>query len=233
MSTSSSQTALRVSDWGRVAFSLFLAAGVHACWLLMDLSSPEPGDPAPLPQVVAFSSQTAGGWSPTLFSLPSLTGFSGAMRDQSLQSAPPLVSPLRLTEDIRYERNPPEMSLPELDAGRVPFSDSVLSRVTGEAEPSGLEPGWQLSFPDGNALEVEWSRVPAGVPEDGGFELVGEISFDESGRVSSLLLHPPLPEDPVTSEAMQTLRRIRSLEEKPSQQVRFRYRYQPQPMESQ
>lgn len=203
-----------------------LAAAAHVLWLLTPLEYPQPPVRKEAPVVTAYVRELPGGWSPTLFSLPSPTGFSGAMKEESFHTVPPLQSPLRLTESLRA--SPPEVNLPEQPMTwgerRTPTPlETVLPPPDSAAPPERA--GWRVDFLNGPDTEVRITRLPGETPQNGKLELSGEVSFDVSGRVSSLLVHSTKKQDASVREAVNALRRMRAPDAPPDYRFRFRFSY--------
>ena len=207
--------------------SISLALLFHALWLSLRLSTPEPQSFNPPPVVSAFFRELPGSWSPTLFSLPSPTGFSGAMKKNNLHTAPPLESPLDLTGSVRLSM--PDLSLSqELNRSFAP-EESRLKTLGFSIQPSQPDrvPEWSFVFLDDPEIESRLSRLPQEVPERIPFELNGEMTFDESGRLLSMIMEPTSFQDPVAGEAIRILRRIQAPEAPAERRMRFRFSYLP------
>lgn len=215
------------SDQGLLLLSFGAAVLLHALWGMMPISMPAAAEEEDPPQVTAYIQALPGGWSPTLFSLPSITGFSGAMKQDRFETAPPLQSPLELTEEIRIHAAGPidEASAPSLSLGRPTHVRSVLLPAPAVPEPASS--GWRLSFPLLPDRSVRLSRLPARRPQSGSLDLSGDVQFDASGRVQSLVVHPPVPSgDPAVQEAVRALRRVRvDNSVQAGQPYRFQFRY--------
>lgn len=210
-----------------VLICFLLALLVHGLWMSLSLRSPQAAAPPSPPQVTAYFRELPGGWSPTLFSLPSPAGFSGAMRENAVRTAPPLQSPLALTESIRLPLPDQEWFLRE--SGAIPRPDTALQTVQFPFTPPAVtvEEGWSLRFPDYPELEVRLSRLPGQTPERLPFGLTGEMSFDASGRLTSLVVDPSPQQDPLLPGVNRVLRRVRVPEATPEERMRFRFWYTP------
>ena len=208
--------------------SFLMALLVHGLWTSVSLRSPQPAAPPSPPQVTAYFRELPGGWSPTLFSLRSPAGFSGAMRENAVRTAPPLQSPLALTESIRLPL--PDESFFLRESGELPRTDTQLQTLHFPFSPPAVtleEPGWSLRFPDHPELEIRLSRLPETVPARVPFGVTGEMTFDASGRLASLVLDPALRQDALIPEVNRVLRRVQVPTASPGKRMRFDFRYTP------
>lgn len=202
-----------------------LAAVLHGFWLSVSLESP-PQTSRPHPtRVTAYFEELPGGWSPTLFSLPSPTGFSGAMKENRLRTAPPLQSPLTLTEDIRVPV--PKFSLRPEAVLEMPrdVEGYVIPPYTVPGKTASAVERWSLVFPEDPRLEARLSRLPQERPEILPYTISGEMAFDASGRLASLLVDPSSQEDPADISIIRTLRRVRAPLAPPGRWIRFSFTY--------
>lgn len=209
-----------------LGLSLVIASLLHLIWFSIPINVPQKTTMAQPPVVTAFLRELPGGWSPTLFSLPSPTGFSGAIKQSDLQVAPPLQSPLHLTESIRLSST----ALPPTASSPFPsFSDTqtgVFSSIFPfpEPEPTAVS-GWLFQLEEEVPFDVRISRLPQRVPDEVHFEVRGQIFFDESGRLESLLIDPPHRDTQVFQEAVQVLRRLQAPNSDAGRPYRFRFSY--------
>lgn len=205
--------------------SFSLALVLHGFWFSISLESPQSIDRPTPARVTAFFEELPGGWSPTLFSLPSPTGFSGAMKDNRLRTAPPLQSPLDLTESIRIPvpkfslRPESTLEMPRNIRGRALLSTPLPAMATPGREK------WSISFPDAPELEPRLSRLPENTPENVPFRVSGSMSFDASGRLVSLLVDPASQEDAADLNSIHVLRRVQVSNATPGEWVRFHFTF--------
>ena len=216
-----------VSDGAWLLLSFAGALVFHAAWLAIPLGRPASRPLPEPPTVTALVERIPGGWSPTLFSLPSVTGFSGAMKQDRFQTLPPLQSPLNLTGTVKVPF--PEASFWDPVPLALPPSSSLPLSAQLElpdAQPPASMPMWSLELPDLALAPLRLSRRPEQEPSVPRLDLTGEIAFSEGGRVSSLVVHPPVPRDPAVQGMIRVLRRVRSGSDYPVHQpLRFRFSY--------
>lgn len=211
--------------------SLLTAVLLHALWLMMPWSRPlRPSEPPPR-TVLNFQPESTGFlWSPTLFSLPTSLGFSGARDRQSQTVAmPPLESPLDLSmpmSSMPMDLLPPAASPMQRMTPRFAPLTSETAELPPESRPGPHR--WTLTFTSEDAPELLVFRPPRIPVSPVTLKISGVMHFDEHGQVKHLLVDPPGPPTPLRQETLQSLRLARIPRGLGPVRTRFALNLQPQ-----
>ncbi|MDF3128902.1 hypothetical protein P0Y35_06820 [Kiritimatiellaeota bacterium B1221] len=214
-------------SWILPILAVSLSLTVHALWLLPPQALP-PAQPAPQEsRLYAYLNLDARTWSPTLFSLPSSLGFSGAIEQNASNVEPPLKSPVQLT---RLE--PVNLSLLFDDAVLHPplaMQSQLPVTVYSDHRPASkpaFPSVWRLQVLEGPSSKLELSRLPP-EPSGGSVVVTGDMTFDQGGQLTSLILDPmDLPEN-LRSDIVRVLRRVRREGSQIEARIRFRFSFAP------
>ena len=218
----------RFPSWGLPLLAVVLSLLVHALWLISPQKQPEL---QPKPQIVrlyAYPNLDTRVWSPTLFSLPSSLGFSGAIRQNTSNVLPPLKSPVRISHPTPLQI---EAMFPDTGIQREP---SLRNRLPVTVQPMERTPAakdlvyaWKLDTPDHPDILLELNRAPGIPPSEGPVVITGTLVFDPGGQVQSMMLDPPVLYPGLRPQVIRSLRRVRRLNGSDTQRIRFRFAYVP------
>lgn len=219
---------LNFPAWGFPVLALSASLLAHAVWLIPPQHHPAPASSPPTIKLYAYPNLDTSVWSPTLFSLPSALGFSGAMRPSTSNVLPPLKSPVRISQltPVNIEILFPEPVIKE----KIQLQTLLPITVppTGFAADSVPEIyAWRLEVLDAPDIRLELNRLPGVPPFQGGVVLTGTMTFDPGGQVQSLLLDPPVMYPDLRPQIIRSLRRVRRLRGNGTQRIRFRFAYAP------
>ncbi|MGA0369714.1 MAG: hypothetical protein ACO3N7_09730, partial [Kiritimatiellia bacterium] len=181
----------RFPSWGLPLLAVSLTLMVHALWLVFPQPRPVPAPEPRSVRLFAYPNLDARTWSPTLFSLPSSLGFSGAIRPNSNNVRPPLQSPLSLIDSapLDLSRIFPEPGL-KYDPPREWLLPVTSAAYTDPLPFSKNTPYvWTLKVLEGVA-DLELNRLPPSPGDKLTLVLTGEMTFDAGGQITSLFLDP-------------------------------------------
>lgn len=218
----------RSSSWGVPFLAVSLTVIVHVVWLVIPQKEmtlrPEPKGV----RLYAYPNLDARAWSPTLFSLPSSLGFSGAIRKNTNNVLPPLKSPLKLTtlSPVDLTALFPEPGLEKVMPvrSRLPVTVRVDSPEELAEPPSFV---WTLQVLEGKGSRLELNRLPAPPADGNALVLNGVMTFDPAGQITSLFLEPNSLKGSTRAQIIRALRRVRRSGEATEGRIRFRFAYQP------
>ncbi|WFB37388.1 hypothetical protein P3T73_06400 [Kiritimatiellota bacterium B12222] len=220
----------KLPAWSLSMMALLLAFMVHALWVVIPQPHLHRETVVPKGKLYAYPNLDTQRWSPTLFSLPSPLGFSGAIRQREPNVLPPLKSSLILHSpsvvnlDDFFET--PGLDIPLSPVSHLPIT--VYSEAKVLPQPV-LSFSWRLTILDGDDLDYEMVRLPGPPQSARAVVLHGTMTFDASGQVSSLILDPPLLPQETRSAVLRSLRRVRRLKGEGETRIRFRFAYEPEP----
>jgi len=202
---------------------------LHGGWLLMPLPELRPREGFPLASIHLLSETPPWVWTPTIFSLPTRFGFSGAMyRDTSIVE-PPLESPVDLSVSswLHEEgpRPPPELP-PPADTPAFGLLTPVPAESPAPTEPQVLR--WSLVFPEQSLTPLSGFRPPQAPTLTRAVHLEGALEFDEFGMVSHVLLARNPLNDAERREVLRSLRSHRIPRGLPPARHNFRLSYLPE-----
>lgn len=215
-------------SWGLPILALSLAVLVHGLWLVAPQYPPEIAARPHKVRLYAYPNLDTRVWSPTLFSLPSSMGFSGAMRQNASNVLPPLKSPVRISRptevsmDLLFTEPVLQNELPlrsNLPVTLPPIALPVESAAWGYV--------WQLDALNGPKSQLEINRLPVSPPGGGPLVVTGTFDFDRGGQVQSLILDPPALSPDLRTQVIRALRRVRQIKPAAPRRVRFRFAYVP------
>ncbi|MCC5850552.1 MAG: hypothetical protein JJU29_20895 [Verrucomicrobia bacterium] len=219
------------SNLAHGVISVLTALFLHALWLMMPLSKPQRPATSPTRTVLNFQPESTGFlWSPTLFSLPTSMGFSGARDRQSQTVAmPPLESPLDLAMslDLAPANLLPSPTLP-MQSMQPRFAPLTPAAEEFPPESRSGPYRWRLSFTSDEAPELQVFRPPRIPLSPVTLNITGVMHFDEYGQVSHLLVDPPGPPPPLRQELLQSLRLARIQRGLGPVRARFQLNLQPE-----
>lgn len=208
----------------------FLAVlAFHAAWFSMPVTFLERSEKIPEQdgtlQVLPADGSRA--WTPVLFALPSLTGFSKALMARDSEFSRNLGEPLDLsvTDALRAQgASRPNLRCPS-PVPQTPFPLSSLR--AREPTPARPQPRWKIWWRNGVGPKLVVFRSPAHVPRGGDAPSVdGVISFDVYGMVHQVELDRPQELQPRARQSiLQTLSTMRVAQENGNVRLPFRLAY--------
>ena len=209
--------------------TFFAVLAFHAAWFSMPVAFMEPAagiaEQNGTLQVLPADGSRA--WTPVLFALPSLTGFSKALMARDSEFSRNLGEPLDLsvTDAFRAEGAiRPKLRCPSL----VPQDPLPLSSLRSrDKDSSRSPPRWKIWWRNGEGPELVVFRSPAHVPGGGDAPSVdGVVSFDVYGMVHHVELDRPQELQPrVRRSILQTLSSMRVAQENGNVRLPFRLAY--------
>lgn len=215
-------------SWVLPVLALSLAVMAHAVWLLVPQPAISLRKPVKAIRLYAYPNLDTQAWSPTLFSLPSPLGFSGAIRQRTSNVIPPLTSPVVLNQTFPFNM---EDVFPDPGMKSNPDNSTALpvmvdpSRAFPEEESRPFE--WSFRASKGRSADFELTRLPDAPPHGKVMVVTGIILFDLNGQVMSLLFDSPDSLGQMRPQILRSLRRLRWLTGGKESLVRFRFEYTP------
>ncbi len=213
--------------WILPILALSLSVTVHALWLLPPQELPPQQPPPKESRLYAYLNLDARTWSPTLFSLPSSLGFSGAIEQNASNVEPPLKSPVQLTrlEPVNLTELFDDAVLHPPLAMRSNLPITVFTKSESALRPE-FPSVWRLKVLEGPPSKLELTRLPP-EPSSGSVVVSGAMTFDQGGQLTSLILDPvDLPPN-LRSDIVRVLRRVRREGSKTEARIRFRFAFAP------
>lgn len=215
-------------SWCLPILALSASVLVHALWLIPPQKQPDVQVKSQALRLYAYPNLDTRVWSPTLFSLPSSLGFSGAIRQNTSNVLPPLKSPVRINHPtpLQMEAMFPDPGLrTELNLQtRLPVTLQLTEKTSTRPD---MVYAWRLDTPEHPDIRLELNRSPGIPPSEGPVVITGTLVFDPGGQVKSLLLDPPMLYPDLRPQVIRSLRRVRRLNGSGSQRLRFRFAYVP------
>jgi|GEM_PF-1589444 len=218
----------KLPSWALPLLALSLTLMVHGLWLVIPQPKLVHIKSSQKIRLYAYPNLDTQAWSPTLFSLPSPLGFSGAIRKSSTNIVPPLQSPVVLNKAYPLKMTDvfpdPGLQSPLNFSGELPIT--IYPSTPLQVAPI-QKSQWRFRVLEGSESEFELSRLPGAPLNRKTMVITGSMSFDGNGQVQTLVLDNPTQAGDLRPQLLRSLRRIRQRTPQENSHIRFRFDYSP------